>query len=448
MHAFFGKNSLYALFILTLIAPRESKSAFECKDETWEGTSEFLSIARTIAGNERVRLAAELDYGALSTDDAVLVLHPDILLDDVSLIAFIQHGGRAAVLDDFGKSSAFAERFGIRRIAVPNEPLMMLRGNRHLSVGTPVEATGAAPGTGARHPLVVDVDRIMLNHPSGLINPGLTPLLEIRAKDGTSVPIAVTGVVGTSPQGRLLFMSDPSALINLMIRYPGNLAFARALVRFLTEPDRTGRKGTLYIVANRFGQSGHFTDDASAWSSFGQRLERAFRDLQQGLPPFVLVLLAAVTTLAIARWVGTNAWRRSPPAIPRYLRGTALSNQAGWPGRAAVLTAPRTHPALLLLELRESFRARLAQLIAADPAASSEALIRVVESQDLLPSNLLSALRNLLSDTDATERAISARKPIRVSQAKLSRLLQQSLDILNHISQLEFPRREPSSPSQ
>src|SRR5512133_1071513 len=147
--------------------------------------------------------------------------------------------------------------------SMANEPLTMLRGNRQLSVGTPVEAAGAVPGTGARHPLVVDVDRIMLNHPSGLINPGLTTLLEIRAKAGNSVPIAVTGVVGTSPQGRLLFMSDPSALINLMIRYPGNLAFARALVRFLIEPDRTERTGKLYIVVNRFGQSGHFTDDAS-----------------------------------------------------------------------------------------------------------------------------------------------------------------------------------------
>lgn len=447
MHAFFHRIAAHVLFFLTLIAPRSAESAFECKDESWEGTSELLSIARSVAGTNRVRLAAEIDYRSLTPDDAVLILHPDVLLDDVSLIAFIRSGGRAAVLDDFGKSTTFAERFGIRRVAAPSDPQTVLRGNRHLSVGTPVEASATLLGASARHPLVVDVDRIMLNHPSGLTNPGLTPLLEIRAKDGTAVPIAVTGVVGTAPQGRLLFMSDPSALINLMIRYPGNLAFARALIRFLTESEGHRQTGQLYIVVNRFAQSGQFSGDATALSALGQSLERAVRDLQGGLPPAVLVLFAAATTLAIARWVAAHAWRRAPPAMPRYLRGTPIANQAGWPGRAALLVAPKTHPALLLLELRESFRARLTQLLAADPAASSDVLIALVESQGLLPANLLGSLRNLLSDVDAAERAIAARKPVRIKRTKVAYLLQQSLDILNHISQFECSRREPSSSS-
>jgi hypothetical protein len=441
-------SSLFAALpvaLVVIVAPRPGHAAFECNDNGWEGTSELLSIARAVAGSARVKLVAELDYGALTAEDSVLFLHPEVVLDDLSLSAFVQQGGRAAVLDDFGRSTSFAERFGIMRVQAPTDPLDMLRGNRHLSVGTPVE-TLAPDGTPQRHPLVREVDRVVLNHPSGLTNPGLTPVLQVRTKGGTAVPVAVTGVVGNAQPGRLLVMSDPSALINLMIRYPGNLAFARAMIRYLTEDDGRAGRGRLFIVANRFDQTGRFSTSRGALADAVEGIEHLIHELQNGMPPTLLIVLAAVAALAIARWISRNAWYRPPPAIPRNLRPVPLVAQAGWPGRAAVLVAPTTHAAMLLVELREAFRTRLAQLISADAAASNHALLAIVETRHLLPPELLRSLRSLFAEVDAAERAVVARRPIRVAKATMVRLLRQSLDILDHISQFERHHRE-SSPS-
>jgi hypothetical protein len=441
---------IFALVLVaaTLAWPRStSAAAFECNDNGWEGTSELLSVARTVAGAARVRLVAELDYGALTPEDSVLVLHPDVILDDISLSAFVQLGGRVAVLDDFGKSTSFAERFGIMRVQAPIDPQNMLRNNRQLSVGTPVEMP-AADGTPQRHPLVRDADRVVLNHPAGLTNPGLTPVLELRTKGGTAVPIALTGVVGSEQKGRLLVMSDPSAFINLMIRYPGNLAFASAIIRYLTEDEGRAGKGHLFIVANRFEQTGRFSRRHGPLADIVEGIEHLARELQSGFPPALLIALAAVAALGIAQWISKHALHKPAPAVPRFLRPVPLVAQAGWPGRAAVLLAPTTHVALLLVELREAFRARLAQLISADAAASNHALVAIIESRSLLPPDLLRSLHSLLAEVDAAERAVVARKPIRIRRATLGRLLEQSLDILDHISQSEPHHRESSPPSQ
>jgi hypothetical protein len=113
-----------------------------------------------------------------------------------------------------------------------------------------------------------------------------------------------------------------------------------------------------------------------------------------------------------------------------------------------VLVSRTTHAALLLVELREAFRIRLAQLAGAEATASSHALLSAVEARNLLPPDLLGSLRSLLAEVDAAERAVVARRPMRVKKATMARLLRDSLDILDHISQLERHHRESSTPSQ
>lgn len=437
------------LLVITLVVagPQLAHAAFECNDTGWEGTSELLEVARAVAGTERIKLVAELDYAGLTAEDSLLFLHPEVGLDEQSVSAFVQQGGRAAVLDDFGRSTSFAERFGITRVQAPTDPLETLRDNVHLSVGTPVEALGA-DGSLQRHPIVRDVDRVVLNHPTGLTNPGLTPILQLKTKSGSSVPIALTGVVGSNPSGRLLVMSDPSAFINLMIRYPGNLTLARSIIRYLTEDDGRAGKGRLFIVANRFAQSGRYSNSHGPLADAMGAVERALRDLQQGLPPAAMLAMAGAVVLVMIRWIARHLWRKPPHASPRFLRPIPLPAQAGWPGRAAVLIAPTTHAALLLVELREAFRLRLAQLISADASASNNALLAMVEARSALPPELIGSLRSLLAEVDAAERAVVARRRIRITSANLLRLLRMSLDILDHISHLERHHRESSPPGQ
>src|SRR5690606_25117398 len=127
------------------------------------------------------------------------------------------------------------------------------------------------------------VERVVTNHPQGLRElPGveLTRVLTLRGKSGESVALAVVGVIGDAEAcglnpphtrqpnatcGRLFAMSDPSVFIDLMMQFDGNEKLARGVVKYLTESDVWGpRNGKLYIVANRFGQVGHFGKQSSA----------------------------------------------------------------------------------------------------------------------------------------------------------------------------------------
>jgi hypothetical protein len=434
--------ALAATLVAALLSPKlSSAAAFDCGDDTWQGTSGLYAIARSVAGTSRVKLVAELRFSDLTPADAILILHPRTQLDEASLSAFVQSGGRVAVLDDFGDSEPFLERFGIRRLPAPNQPLETLRGNRHLPLAHPVENHSGAQGS-QRHPVAKDIDRVVLNHPAILHNPGLTAVLEVRTPDA-QLPVAITGVVGTEHPGRLFVMSDPSAVINLMLRYPGNRNLAQGLVRYLTEDDQRAGKGHLYIVANRFAQTGHYGTGLGPIADFRRSLLQLFQELKGGVPPTILVLLVAVTLFGVMRWVYRHAFRIGAAALPRFLRAIPLASQAGWPGRAAALMARETHPALPLLEFRSAFRERLTQLVSADPGINSQAVVSLVEQRKILPPERLETLKRYVSELDAVERAVSSRRAVRLRTATMSRLLAQGLDILDHLSQVERQHREP-----
>jgi hypothetical protein len=100
------------------------------------------------------------------------------------------------------------------------------------------------------------VQQLVTNHPTGLRHPNLSPVLKIRSIGEPDSIIAVAGQVG---KGRLFAMSDPSATINQMLRYPGNRAFVAGLARYLVDDDgTTHRQGRLFLVVNKFSEEGSF----------------------------------------------------------------------------------------------------------------------------------------------------------------------------------------------
>jgi hypothetical protein len=136
--------TLLVVISLTIISNKVF-AAFECNDESWQGFSGLYAIARSVAGANRTHLVANIDYGKLKPSDALLVIHPQILLDDSSLSGFIQAGGRVAIIDDFGTSDSFLERFSVRRLSAPGNPSLQLRNNVHLPIATPVKIPNAIP---------------------------------------------------------------------------------------------------------------------------------------------------------------------------------------------------------------------------------------------------------------------------------------------------------------
>src|SRR5262249_35410191 len=153
---------------------------------------------------------------------------PNASLDAESLARFMHDGGRVVLVDDFGSGDELLAHFGIERVPLPANPTLMLRHNPAFPIAEPA----------SEHSVVWGVNRVVLNHASGLRHPELSPVLKVRGDE--DVLVAVAGAVG---QGRLLAIGDGSVFMNSMLRFPGNRALAAGVVRYAVEDDASGRRG-------------------------------------------------------------------------------------------------------------------------------------------------------------------------------------------------------------
>ncbi len=182
---------------------------FDLREAGWEGAKGLVDLARHELGDNRVVATNRLDWPSLTPADGLLILHPEVTPDSEELAAFLRAGGRAAVVDDFGVGDRVLARYQIKRAPAPKSPLFALRGNPALALAEPVNEMMAGRRGGV-HPVVAEVDRLVTNHPTGLIHPDLSTVLKIRASGEADVALAVAGQVG---KGRLFAMGDPSSLI-------------------------------------------------------------------------------------------------------------------------------------------------------------------------------------------------------------------------------------------
>jgi hypothetical protein len=422
---------------LGLLAPAGAEAAFEYNDTGWEGTSELLEIARRELGPERVELVATLDYGKLDKRDGVLVLHPETDIDYAEMSAFLRAGGRVAVLDDHGLGGKFLERFQIHRVQGPLRPAAALRDKPTLAIAVPAVQVVAGQEQN-RHPVVASVDRLVTNHATALLHPNLTPVLKVPALGEPDATLAVTGIIVN--RGRLFAMGDPSALINLMLRYPGNRRFASGLVEYLVENDAWGeRGGKLYLVSNRFRQTGNYGGSAGA---LGQAREYydAFREWvaemhRTGLPSPIPTLFAVLAGLGALGWAALAALRGYRRLAPRYASATPLVAQGGLPGRAAVLSAKTTDRALVLIELRSALLEGMAARLSVAPGSAPAALIAEARLQNALSPESLRVLDDLLAELGRAQNAILAGKRLRRGDALVLNLHKKVMAILAEIEE-------------
>ncbi|MFO0568584.1 MAG: DUF4350 domain-containing protein [Polyangiaceae bacterium] len=431
-----------ALVVGLLGASRPATAAaFDFNDTTWEGTSELLALARTRLGSSRVEIVAAIDWEKLKPSDGLLILHPTVEVDYDEASAFLRAGGRVAVLDDFGKGAALLERFQIRRTAAPHTPARRLRNDPALAIAVPAVQLVAGQEQG-RHPVVAQVREVVTNHPTAFTHPNLTPVLKIPAQGEPDATLAVTGIIVN--RGRLFAMADPSATINLMLRYPGNRAFAEGLIDYLVEDDGWGQRGgKIYLVANEFKQRGSYGGGTSLSQELRDQLE-GFTDMvagmhDDGLPDIIAMLLSALAGIAAVAWAVSSSlkiYRRMPP---RYALAQPLVAQGGVAGRAAVLGAPSTHRALALLELKSALEEGLASRVGVAPNAGSAALLAAVESQGVLSEARRFELRRVLGELSRAENAVAASQPFRVTQQTVEATRRAVLAIL---SEANAPRGE------
>lgn len=413
---------------------------FDLGDAGWEGAKGLVDLARAELGEGRVVAKNKLDWSALGPDDGLLVLHPERTLDRDELAAFLRMGGRVAVLDDFGAGERILSRYHITRVPAPLNPVQMLRENRDLPLAEPVSEMMAGRVAGV-HPVVADVQRLVTNHPTGFSHPDLSPVLRIRARGEADVTVAVAGQVG---KGRLFAMGDPSAVINQMLRYPGNRAFGVGLVKYLVDDDAWGtRQGKLHIVANRFEESGAFGADNTAT----RELKDAFRSLRteiqkvgsDGLPPGGLLGLAVVFGAGLLLWVANQSARIYQHVVPRFARAQPLVAQGGVAGRAAVLSAPSTHRGLVLLEQKSAFEEEVSALLGLERTSTMHALVATLRERSALSEATLLDLVAVEKIMAKVELAVTAGRPLRVTKEQIEHAGRARQAVVSALSQSHAP---------
>jgi hypothetical protein len=361
-------------------------SPFDLAGTDWEGCQELVKLARAELGPARVVAGQELDFRDLHPEDGVLLLYPEHTLDVDQLAKFMRAGGRVVLLDDFGRGDSLLRHFGMERVPAPRHPAESLRHNPNLALAEPASA----------HPVVTDVQRVVTNHPTGLSHPDLSPVLKIRAQDGdTDVVIAVAGAVG---QGRLLAVGDPSIVMNSMLRYAGNKAFARGLVRYAVDHDAWGKRGgRLFLAAGAFEQKGNYGGDESSLSEGLRALREALEVMRHdGVPPWLAWTLAIAVGLALIVWVGSRAGKLHKPIVPRFVRRTPAVAQGGVAGHAAVIGAPQTSRVLAILELKSALEEQLTAALGLPKVPGHQDLLAQVASRGLLDAEGVRSLRQLL----------------------------------------------------
>jgi hypothetical protein len=289
-----------------------------------------------------------------------------------------------------------------------------------------------------RHPVVAGVDRVVTNHPTALVHPNLTQVLKIPALGEPDATLAVTGIIAKS--GRLFAMGDPSVVINEMLRYPGNRAFASGLLKYLVENDAgTSRGGKLYIVANEFAQKGHFGGTRGALgelSSVSDALGELVAELEKnGLPATLALALAVLSGLGALAWAVNFSSRLYRRSVPRYALPTLMLAQGGLAGRAAVLSAPSTDPALLLLELRSALSEALSLSLGLSRLSSPEQIIAELSAKRVLEAERVAQISALYRDLSDGQAALLARKRLKMAQHRVDALARKVMEILREIEQ-------------
>ncbi len=415
---------------------RSSDGAFEVGDSSWEGASDFFALAEGRLGRDRVSVVATLDYSELEPGDGVLILHPDVDVSFDDVTRFLRAGGRVAVADDHGRGDVLLKHFAITRVPAPSRPAATLRGNADLAIATPVLEIVAGAERG-RHPIAAHVDEVITNHATGLEHPALTPVLQIDAADAPPVSFAVTGIIGG--RGRLLAIGDPSVFINLMLRYPGNRAFAEGVVDYLVANDDWGaRGGRLFIVANEFRQTGRYGGGSGLADDALDKLHELRDELatwhDSGLPTHAAWVLAALAGAFAVVWLVSRAARPHQAAPPRFARSTPLVAQGGVIGRAHVLAAGTTAPALALIELKAALHEALAEKLGTRPTETAEKLVELCRGRQLLEQADSDSLMRVARRLREVEQSVTQGASGKIDEREMKELHDETMRLLGALA--------------
>ena len=202
-------------------AAAQSSADYDVGSRAWNGLSKLEAIAEGM--NLEAVAVDQIDWSDLGATDVLFILYPRQRIQPTHLYHFIGNGGRVLLADDFGNSGEILARLGLQR----EVSLGVDAGRFHDDLAFAPLATPFR-----QHPLSDGVSELATNHPA----------VFTTIERGTSIVFGFgdnEGVVaaGELNGNRFVALSDPSVLINRMLQFEGNLAFAINLLRYLRRDD-------------------------------------------------------------------------------------------------------------------------------------------------------------------------------------------------------------------
>jgi hypothetical protein len=206
-------------------AQEPSAVDYQIGSPAWNGLSTLEQLARGMGLD--VAQERTLAWDDLERGDILFLLYPTSRIEPQALTAFLHNGGRVLVADDFGKSEEALAALGILRgTGIGARAEQFYDGHLYAPVARPLLTD---------HPLAAGVGALTANHPSVWnATRGADSVFGFGSED--SLVAAVE-----ADDGRLVALADPSVLINRMLEFDGNLAFAINLLRYLSRPGETQR---------------------------------------------------------------------------------------------------------------------------------------------------------------------------------------------------------------
>lgn len=367
---------LYVLALFVLLLPAGGASAqqdYATDQARWNSVSELIRIAerREIS----VIASDRLDAGELDPADSLLILSPQRELPTGALTAFLRAGGRACLADDFGTGEPLLSLFQITRGEASANLATQVRGNPALLVARP----------NGSHRLTRGVPAVVTNHPTVVFHRELAPIFQVVPGEA----VVLAGAVGA---GRLVVVSDPSAMIDNMLELRGNRRFAENLIDYLED----GRGGRLFVVGPEARIVGRFGEPGA---------DRPLHDLRASLealagldlPPMALrVASLALAAIAVLLAIGTLP-RRSPyRSAYMFARDAA---QGGFVGRVGFFTQRGTNLLQPLMVYKFELEAEIIRRLALDGRTLLRDVLKVMRDRGMA-ANDVTEMRELLLTLD------------------------------------------------
>ena len=358
-------------FLLLSTGVARAAGDYALDSSAWNGLSALVSVAAS--GGVTVEARSRLAWSDLAPRDVLFILYPTERVDPVYLSTFLRGGGRALIADDFGRADEALARLGILRHPWHPGAAPSYLDNPNLPYARPLDEG---------HPLTVGVTELVTNHPSAFkTDDGIDPIFGYGKGDA----VVVAGGFGA---GRFVALSDPSVLINDMLAFDGNLAFAANLLRYLA-PERPARVFVLTGDALMTGQpreAGSSGQPPSFNEAIAQILA-ALDELNDYLAPEpvlraiavlggLAVLLVSAIVLPLRRGRDPDASFARVPAEPPSVERLVEEYDDDLPDRNFA------YPAAVL---RENVEADLEARVQSQPANARAPTLRALELVHKLP---------------------------------------------------------------